>query len=90
MKEPISGAITDNALFSQIKSVLDEARRIVVHTVNSTMVQAYWQVGKFIVEYEQQGQGRAAFGKDVINNLSKRLIQEYGSGFSAANLRYMR
>ena len=90
MKELVPNTIEDNALFAQIKSVLDQARRIVAHSVNSTIVQAYWQVGKYIVEYEQQGQGRAAFGKDVINNLSKKLIKEYGSGFSAANLRYMR
>lgn len=90
MSEKIMKHAGDEQLFSQIKSVLDEARRQVARTVNTTIVNAYWQVGKYIVEYEQQGKGRAEFGKDIINRLSKRLIQEYGGGFSAANLRYMR
>ena len=50
MKELVLNTIEDNALFAQIKSVLDQARRIVAHSVNSTIVQAYWQVGKYIVE----------------------------------------
>ena len=40
--------------------------------------------------FEQGGQGRAAFGKDIINKLSERLTKEYGKGFSPANIRYMR
>ena len=53
----------DSALFAQIKNVLDEARRQVARSVNTTIVKAYWQVGKYIVEYEQQGKGRAEYGK---------------------------
>ena len=90
MSEQLSHTVEDNQLFSQIKQVLDEARRQVARTVNTTIVNAYWQVGKYIVEYEQQGKGRAQFGKDIINRLSQRLVKEYGGGFSAANLRYMR
>ena len=90
MKELVPNTIEDNALFAQIKSVLDQARRIVAHSVNSTIVQAYWQVGKYIVEYEQQGQGRAEYGKGVIKNLSARLTKEYGSGFSIPNIKLMR
>ncbi|MGM9737392.1 MAG: DUF1016 N-terminal domain-containing protein [Candidatus Cryptobacteroides sp.] len=58
--------------------MLDEARRQVARSVNTTIVKAYWQVGKYIVEYEQQGKGRAEYGKGVISNLSKRLTLEYG------------
>ncbi|MGN1246438.1 MAG: DUF1016 N-terminal domain-containing protein [Muribaculaceae bacterium] len=80
----------DEQLFSQIKRVLDDARRKVARTVNTTIVNAYWQVGKYIVEYEQQGRGRAEYGKGVINDLSKRLTAEYGGGFSVPNIKLMR
>lgn len=80
----------NDALFSQIKAVLDEARAKINRSVNSAMVQAYWDVGKYIVEYEQQGEQRAEYGKNVINDLSARLVKEYGNGFTATNLRYMR
>lgn len=80
----------NDALFSQIKAVLDEARTKISRSVNSAMVQAYWNVGKYIVEYEQQGEQRAEYGKNVINDLSARLTKEYGSGFTVSNLKYMR
>ena len=80
----------DEQLFSQIKRVIDDARRKVARTVNTTIVNAYWQVGKYIVEYEQQGKGRAEYGKGVINDLSKRLTAEYGGGFSIPNIKLMR
>lgn len=80
----------NQALFSQIKAVLDEARSKISRTVNSAMVQAYWNVGKYIVEHEQKGEQRAEYGKNSINDLSARLVNEYGNGFTATNLRYMR
>lgn len=73
-----------------MRHILQEARAKVIHHVNSTLVRAYWQVGKYIVEYEQQGTGRAGYGKAVINTLSRRLVAEFGNGFTATNLRYMR
>lgn len=90
MSEQLSPIIEDNQLFSQIKQVLDEARRQVARTVNTTIVNAYWQVGKYIVEYEQQGKGRAEYGKGVIKKLSVCLMKEYGSGFTVTNLKVMR
>ena len=80
----------EDTLFVQIKQLLDDARSHIARTVNTAIVKTYWQIGKYIVEYEQEGNLRAEFGKDVINNLSKRLIAEYGKGFSPANIRYMR
>ena len=73
-----------------MRHILQEARAKVIHHVNSTLVRAYWQVGKYIVEYEQQGTDRAGYGKAVINTLSRRLVAEFGNGFTATNLRYMR
>lgn len=90
MDEPLSHNKEDNSLFEQIKNVLDEARRQVARSVNTTIVKAYWQVGKYIVEYEQQGKDRAEYGKGVISNLSKRLTLEYGGGFSVPNIKLMR
>ena len=80
----------DNLLYQKIKDVLVEARQTISRTVNTTVVHAYWQVGKYIVEYEQQGNARAEYGKGVIDNLSKLLTVEFGSGFTATNLKMMR
>ena len=80
----------EEQLFKQRKQMLDTARRHIANTVNSTTVEAYWQVGKYIVEYEQQGKSRAEYGKGVIKNLSQRLMDEYGGGFTVPNLKFMR
>lgn len=77
-------------LFLQIKHLLDDARRNIAHSVNTTVVEAYWQVGRYIVEYEQQGKERAEYGKGLIKNLSQRLMNEYGAGFTVSNLKMMR
>ncbi len=77
-------------LFAQIKQMLDNARRQIARTVNSATVEAYWQVGRYIVEYEQAGNVKAEYGKGVMRNLSKRLIREYGGGFTLTNLKIMR
>jgi len=66
------------------------ARQTAYRTVNFSMVQAYWQVGRMIVEHEQGGAPRAEYGKAVLEELSRRLTQKFGKGFDASNLRYMR
>lgn len=80
----------EEQLFAQIKQMFDNARRQIARTVNTATIEAYWQVGKYIVEYEQAGKARAAYGKGVIPRLSKRLMAEYGGGFTATNLKQMR
>jgi len=77
-------------LFSDIRQVIEQARVQVKQTVNTAMVQAYWQVGHLIVEDEQQGQARAEYGKAQLRNLSQQLTQEFGKGFDITNLRNMR
>lgn len=84
------GEKSEEQLFAQIKLMLDTARRKIARTVNSTTVEAYWQVGKYIVEYEQSGNIKAEYGKGVVDRLSERLTMEYGGGFSTTNIRYMR
>ncbi len=54
------------------------------------MVQTYWEIGRLIVEDEQQGKSRAAFGTRVLEKLSKQLTLDFGKGFDASNLRNMR
>lgn len=77
-------------LYSRIRSLLQEARSHIVHSVNTTIIQTYWQIGKYIVEYEQDGKERAEYGKGVITELSKYLVKEFGGGFTPTNLKYMR
>lgn len=58
--------------------------------VNSAMVQSYWQVGRLIVEHEQQGESRAVYGKQQLEQLSRQLTERLGKGFDERNLRNMR
>ena len=81
---------SDTRLYDKIKAILTAARENIVKTVNSTLVQTYWQIGRHIVEYEQHGQAKSTYGSDMINELSKRLVAEFGKGFTPSNLRYMR
>ncbi|MFA5825467.1 MAG: PDDEXK nuclease domain-containing protein [Gallionellaceae bacterium] len=73
-------------LFQEIRDVLLLARTQVRQTVNTTMVQAYWQIGRLIVEDEQGGEKRAEYGKRVLPELAKCLSAEFGKGFSAQSL----
>jgi predicted nuclease of restriction endonuclease-like (RecB) superfamily len=77
-------------LFTDIAAVIQQARHQVQQAVNSAMVQCYWQIGCLIVEHEQQGQARAAYGKHQLQVLSEQLIQQFGKGFDVTNLRNMR
>lgn len=77
-------------LYERIHAILTAARTNVVRTVNTEMVRAYWLIGREIVEEEQAGQARAAYGGDVIAQISSRLQSAFGKGFTATNLRYMR
>ncbi len=77
-------------LFSNIALVIQQSRQQVQQAVNSAMVQCYWQIGCLIIEHEQQGQARAAYGKQQLQVLSQQLTLEFGKGFDASNLRNMR
>jgi len=79
-----------DALFDRIVSILDQARGNVVRAVNTNMVLAYWMIGREIVEDVQRGRGRAKYGEKVIEDLSARLTERYGRGFSDANLQWFR
>ena len=76
--------------YNKIANLLKEARRSVVQTVNKTMVYTYFEIGRMIVEEEQNGKERAEYGKQILKELSKRLISEFGKGFSVTNLQQMK
>jgi hypothetical protein len=78
------------ALYTQIRSILLEARVKAYTAVNFAMVQFYWQIGKLIVEDELGGNIRGEYGKRILQNLSDRLTAEFGAGFDVSNLRKMR
>lgn len=73
-------------LLDDVKQIIDSARRQAYAAINQTMVNAYWQLGKRIVEEEQNGKNRADYGKQLLKQLSKSLTEEYGKGFSVQNL----
>ncbi len=76
--------------YDKIKEILESARNRSYMAVNFEMVQAYWNIGRSIVEEEQAGRERAEYGKYLLSNLSIRLTAEYGRGFDYRNLAYMR
>lgn len=82
--------MTQKSLVTDIQQILHTARTKSYAAVNFAMVEAYWQVGRRIVEEEQQGKGRAEYGAGLLKSLSKALTDEFGAGFSAANLRSFR
>jgi len=77
-------------LVSVIGKLLDTARAHVATAVNTVLVNTYWQVGRYIVEFEQDGNNRARYGEGLIKNLSRDLTLRYGKGFNRNNLQYMR
>ena len=79
-----------NNYINEIKKILKNARQKAYTAVNSAMVEAYWEIGRRIVEEEQRGKERAEYGKEIVKNLSKELTEEFGKGFSRRTLWEMR
>ena len=86
----IEQSIIEDGLYSQIVQLLNDTRKSVVIQVNTTLLVTYWHVGKLIVEDEQNNIHRAEYGKKVLKELSKRLTNDLGKGFSVSNLQFMR
>ncbi len=82
--------LQDNKFHLQIVELLQSARQSVIRTVNSTMTLTYFEIGRIIVEQEQNGKQRADYGKGLLKGLSQVLIKEFGRGFSVRNLEQMR
>jgi hypothetical protein len=79
----------DNLIYGQIKEILTSARAKAYSAVNFAMVEAYWLIGKQIVE-AQAGSERAGYGTQLLKYLSERLTHDFGKGFDESNLRYIR
>ena len=74
------------ALKQGIGRLLEAGRQQAAQQVNTILVHTYWQVGQYIVEFEQQGEDRAAYGENLLDTLAQDLTAEYGKGFSRSNL----
>ena len=79
-----------NNYINEVKEILKNARQKAYTAINSAMVEAYWEIGRRIVEEEQRGKERAEYGKEIVKNLSKELTEEFGKGFSRRTLWEMR
>jgi predicted nuclease of restriction endonuclease-like (RecB) superfamily len=86
----LSKEVQNKMLFHQVAELLQNARQQVLRTVNSTMTYTYFEIGRMIVEEEQNGKDRAAYGKQVLKGLSEQLTTEFGKGFSMSNLEQIR
>ena len=72
--------------YDEIKNILITARNKVYQTANFAMVEAYWNIGKSIIE-EQGGNEKAEYGTGLLKELSKQMTQDFGKGFTVANLK---
>ena len=86
MSEESRNLTPADTLFDRVVTILEQARGNVVRAVNTNMVVAYWLIGREIIQEFQNGEERAEYGKQVIENLAAGLTQLYGRGFSAQTL----
>jgi predicted nuclease of restriction endonuclease-like (RecB) superfamily len=82
--------LQNKVIFHQVAELLQNARQQVLRTVNSTMTITYFEIGRIIVEEEQNGKDRAEYGKQLLKLLSQQLTKEFGKGFSIRNLEQIR
>ena len=82
----IEKGIESSMVYLQIKELMENARKQISVKINNILVQTYWEIGKIIIEDEQENSERAEYGKKLLKELSKKLTKEYGKGFSRSNL----
>lgn len=80
----------NKSFYAQIVELLQSSREKVIYTINQTMVTSYFQIGKMVIEEEQNGNERAKYGENLLKELSKVLTKEFGKGFSVTNLQQMK
>ena len=78
------------SLVGNLGELIRQARQKVLRAVDTVQVQTCWQIGRHIVEFEQEGARRAGYGKQLLSTLAKALTAEFGKGFDETNLRKMR
>jgi len=89
-KKRLSVSRNLGSLIEQVRTLVQSARRTAAANINTLQVLTNFEIGRLIVEHEQQGQDRAAYGEETLIHLSASLTTEFGRGFSRANLEYMR
>lgn len=92
MNEPveIENSKDYEALIKAIENVVSNSKSKIANAINNTMVETYWNIGKYIIEFEQKGKIKAEYGKQLLLKLSKDLKLRLGKGFSRSNLYNMR
>lgn len=83
-------AANERKLIESIKEIIITSRKNIVHSVNTEMLSAYWNIGRIIIENEQKNKERAQYGEQTLKHISKLLKEELGNGFSISNLQFMR
>lgn len=83
-------SLTDSHLLQSIKGIILESRKRVFRITNTALLQTYWQIGKLIIEDEQQGKSKATYGEATLKTLASQLTFEFGKGFDYTNLTNMR
>ena len=82
--------LTNTRLYTDVCSIIEQGRKEAYASVNYKMIETYWNIGRRIVEEEQNGEVRAEYGAQIIAQLSEQLTHQYGKGFSKRNLAYFR
>jgi len=90
MEKPTSLQANYQSLISTISQTFEHGRNTAARAVNTQLLHTYWEIGQYIVEYEQNGSDRATYGKQLIDKLAIDLSIIHGKGFSRSNLIYMR
>lgn len=81
---------SEDTLYQNVREIILNAKAKINHTVNFTVVETYWLIGKYIIEEEQQGKHRAEYGKNLLRYLAEKLTDEFGKNYSERNLRHTR
>lgn len=82
--------LTNTRLYTDVCSIIEQGRKEAYASVNHKMIETYWNIGRRIVEEEQNGEARAEYGAQIIAQLVEQLTHQYGKGFSARYLRAFR
>lgn len=91
--EKYSGVLVDvelNTLAENITRLVSDAKTHLSQSINTTLVLTYWNIGKYIVEFEQEGNAKARYGTALLSSLAKLLRNKLGKGYSRPNLNNMR
>ena len=86
----VKATSTNTSLLSDVRLIVEQGLKTAYEGVNSVMVKTYWQVGRRIVEEEQQGEKRAEYGKNLLKTLASEIVPLYGTSYSERNLYSMR